>query len=105
VDISKGNFEEGLKQIGEAAALKMEVKSAFQLKDGRQVDPETLCVLVDGRDAKWVPDFTNRVDGVTYTYRSELREVHLRGVGAINKSGGASQVEIFYCEPRSVIEF
>lgn len=105
VDISKGNFDEGLRQIGQAAALKLEVKSEFQLKNGVEIDPNTMCVMVDGREVSPVEDFSTRVDGLSYLFKSDLREVQLRGIGATNSSGGPSKVEIFYCEPPSVINY
>jgi hypothetical protein len=104
VDISKENFREGLRQIGQAAASKLEVKSEFQLKDGKEIDESTLCVLVDGQEAQQVRDFDSRVEGMSFLFRPELREVHLRGIGARNGEGGNSKVEVFYCEPLSLLK-
>lgn len=105
VDISKGDFETGLRQIGEAAALKLEVKSEFQLKNGAAIDPGTVCVLVDGKDVPRVPDFEPGSEGLAFSFKADMREVHLRGMGATRADGRPSKVEVFYCEPKSVIEF
>jgi len=105
VDISKNDYETGMRQIGEAEAVKLEVKSQFQLKNSVAIDPATVCVLVDGKDVPRVPDFEIGSDGIAFSYKSDLREVHLRGVGATRADGKPSKVEVFYCEPKSVIEF
>lgn len=105
VDISKGDYEGGMRQIGEAAAAKLEVKSEFQLKNDVDIDPATICVLVDGKDVQRVPDFEIGSAGLSFSYKSDLREVHLRGVGATRADGKPSKVEVFYCEPKSVIDF
>jgi len=101
-DIGKANYDEGLRQIGQAAAAKLQVKSEFTLKDGVAVDTNSLCVMVDGREAQGVNTFANERDGFTYTYNSDLRQVQLQGVGPTDNNGAPSKVDIFYCEPPSV---
>ena len=105
VDISKGNFNDGLRQIGEAAALKLEVKSEFKLGKGSSVDPNSICVLVDGQEVEPVADFTTKINGLSYVFVPGLRELHLRGIGPRNGKGEASKVDVFYCEPPSVIHY
>ncbi len=106
VDISKDNFGDGLKKIGETARWKMEIRSQFQLKEGQTVDPKSICVLVNNTEVQEVTDFRYRVEGMTYLYKASFREINVRGVGAADKtdkSGRPSKVQVFYCEPPSMI--
>ncbi len=103
VDIAKDNFGDGLKKIGETARWKMEVRSQFQLKEGQSVDPKSICVLVNNSEVEEVSDFRYRVEGMTYLYKASFREISIRGVGATDKSGRPSKVQVFYCEPPSMI--
>lgn len=103
VDISKGNFADGLRRLGEAAARKMAVKSTFQLTEGTQIDPNTLCVLVDGKEATYVNEFSDLDSGMSYVFQESLREVQVRGLTRTNAKGKASTVEVSYCESPSVL--
>lgn len=119
VDISKGDFDKGLRQIGEEAAKKLEVKSEFQLKEGAEIDPNSLCVLVDGREASETNSSRSLstsadtsktpaeagAEAATYAFLEDLREVHLRSITSTNQRGDPSKVEIFYCEPPSMNDF
>ncbi len=101
-DIGKANYDEGLSAIGKQAAVKLQVKTQFQLKDGVSVDPNSICVVVNGREATGVDALEAGHPGFTYTYSAPTREVLLQGVGATDDKGSASKVDIFYCEPPSV---
>lgn len=101
-DIGKSNYDEGLSGIGKQAAIKLQVKTQFQLKDGVAVDTNSLCVMVNGKEATGMAELDPGHAGFTYTYSAPTREVLLQGVGATDDKGSASNVDIFYCEPPSV---
>jgi hypothetical protein len=61
--------------------------------------------MVDGKEVPPVADFNTRVDGHSYVFQNDTRQLQVRGVGSMNAQGGASKVDVFYCEPPTVISF
>ena len=111
VDLAEGeakgfDFSEGLSKIGKQAAIKMVSKGKFTLNEGMDVDPATICVLVDGREARQVQNFEGGAGpGMSYAFQPASRELDIQGIGPRNASGAPSRVEMFYCEPPSVMDF
>lgn len=102
---TKQKFTDGLVAIGREAKRQIEVKSEFVLRDGKVIDRNTLCVVVDNSELREVPSFETPVEGLSFMFNEQSRQLNVRGIGPTNSRGTPSQVDVFYCEPRELIEF
>lgn len=84
VDLAQGDIPGALSRIAEATRSKLSIKTEFMIHESRVIDPESICVFVDGEE-------------VAHTFDQERKQVNLPAGGA-----AGSRVEIYYCAQKTL---